>query len=648
MNNARRWYIYLVCAVSLQGVAWAAITLLRNLLAGGSGGVALVAFQIATIIITLPLFLVHWLWAQRLADRDINEREAGLRGIYHYATMAGFLGPVIANSYSLIAFILWVAIGRPGFDSSYAYGYQRTTTEDILYNLIAIIVCGLLWFHQKWVVSEDVKTSPESENFATMRRLYMFVFSAWGVTMTTMAVIHIIRWIMFQFGASVSALGSGYLTDEVTRLIVGVPLWLIFWRGAQRLFSGKNISEHESALRKFYLYTTVFIAALTAVTNATGILAGFFRRLLSLPSEGDIRDPLPVILGMVLLWVYHAFVLKDDASVAAESAKQGGVRRLYAYLIAGVGLAAFLIGLSGDLSVLIRSFTTPFNTSLKESLAWFTAALIAGLPVWLIPWRQAQIEAVSMSPEGVDARRSVVRKIYLYAYLFLATMTVLSGAVYILYRILALILGERSKGDLATGIAQAVAYSLVGIGVWLYHGSALRGDGAASRRELALRLQGVRVAILDSEQMGFGQALFNRLKEEEPDLNFDLIPLPAPDEESSKALASRLGEAGLIVGPWSMAVEGGGVQPVITRAVVDSKARKIMIPVRVAGWDLAGVDPWNADELMQQAVRAVKQWAGGEEIKAVRPMGIGGIIFTAIGVLILLLLLIIPLAEFFF
>jgi len=31
MNAVRRWYIYLVCIVSLQAVAWAAISLLRDL-----------------------------------------------------------------------------------------------------------------------------------------------------------------------------------------------------------------------------------------------------------------------------------------------------------------------------------------------------------------------------------------------------------------------------------------------------------------------------------------------------------------------------------------------------------------------------------------------------------------------------------------
>jgi hypothetical protein len=430
-------------------------------------------------------------------------------------------------------------------------------------------------------------------------------------------------------------------------LMVGVPLWLIFWRQAQNMFIGPIQAERESALRKFYLYTTVFVAALSAVTNMTLILAGLLRRVLGLPSQGDIRTPLPIILGMAMLWAYHAFALREDAAQSAESAKQGSVRRLYLYLIAGIGLAAFLVGLSGDISVLIRLFSQPFSDSLRESLAWFTAALLTGLPVWLFPWRQAQVEAVALTPEGVEARRSVVRKIYLYFYLFVATMTVLSSAVYILYRLLSLALGERGEGNLVTGIAQAVAYAVVGVLVWLYHGSALRGDGESSRRELAQRLKDVRVAIVDTGEAGFGRSLLDRLQQEDLGLNFELITLPVQDAEARQAIVAKLDTAGLIVGPWSMAMDGATVHADISHSVVNSPARKIMIPVPLSGWDWAGVDAWNAEELMQQTVRAVRQWAGGEEIKAVRPMTIGSIIGTVVGVLILLLLLVIPVLIYF-
>jgi hypothetical protein len=254
---------------------------------------------------------------------------------------------------------------------------------------------------------------------------------------------------------------------------------------------------------------------------------------------------------------------------------------------------------------------------------------------------------VALTPEGVAARRSVVRKIYLYFYLFVATMTVLSSAVYVLYRLLSLVLGARGQGNLATGIAQAVAYALVGVLVWLYHGSALRGDGDSSRRELAQRLKDVRVAIVDTGGAGFGQALLGRLQQEEPALNFELVTLPAQDEDARQANKTKLETAGVIVGPWLMAVDRRTNDADVARVVVNSPARKIMIPVPVTGWDWAGVDAWNAEELMQQTVRAVRQWAGGEEIKAVRPMTVGGIIGTVVGVLILLILLVIPMLVYF-
>jgi hypothetical protein len=68
MSTVRRWYIYLVSAVSLQAVAWAIIVLLRNLLITRLNPPStLIAFPIAVILVGLPIFLAHWLWGQRLA-----------------------------------------------------------------------------------------------------------------------------------------------------------------------------------------------------------------------------------------------------------------------------------------------------------------------------------------------------------------------------------------------------------------------------------------------------------------------------------------------------------------------------------------------------------------------------------------------------
>lgn len=644
MVTVRRWYIYLVCAVSLQSVTWAVIALARNLLLqAGNVNVTSIAFQIAVIIIGLPLFLAHWLWAGRLVRQSVDERESALRRFYLYGTLAACLSPFAANAFDFVAVLLAQAAGgrRNGFTSF-------TPLEAVIYDMTAMVVLALVWFYHQRVTTQDAKVVPETGNAATVRRLYILGFSAVGVTLISLAVINLLRWIMYQFGDNTGIRGSEVVgfTDEVARLVVGLPLWLLFWRWAQKLFAGPDEEEHESALRKFYLYAIVFIAALSVVANATGILAGVFRRLLDLPPRGDIREPLPIIIGLGVLWAYHAYILRVDAARAVKAPQQARVRRLYLYLLAAVGLGAFLTGLIGDLRVLIYALAGQFlDAGLREQLALYTAALIAGLPVWLLTWRPVQTEAVAPGLLGTDERRAVVRKIYLYFFLFVATMTVLGSAVYIVYRLLSLLLGATREGNLLVDLGQAIAYGLIAVGVWVYHGSALRGDGRANQRERAGRLTDLRVAVVDVDDGRFGRAVLDGLRRELSGVTLTPIGL-TPSAASAMGMTAeassvtmQLAEAGLIVGPWRM-VMTGDISPDITNAVVTSPARKLLVPTRADGWDWAGVDRWNMEALIQQTIRAVKQIVEGDDVKAIRPMGAGGIVGAIILVLVGLMVLV--------
>jgi len=561
--------------------------------------------------------------------------------------MAAFLGPFTANAFDLIRRLLG------GTNTYHTYVYQQLPLGDaIVYHLLAMIVLAVMWFYHQRVAIEDSRVVPETGGSATVRRLYVLGFNAAGLTTTTMAIIRLIRWIMLQFGGSVirSNWLSVGLTDEITRLIIGVPLWAVFWCWAGRLFDGPSEEERASAMRKVYLYGAVFIGALSAVANATGVLAGILRRFLRLPSEGDIRQPLPIMIGMGMLWAYHALVLRNDAKQAGEAPRQAGVRRLHLYLIAAVGLSALLVGLSGDISVILRALGESFGSGLREEFAWFTATIIAGLPVWIVPWRQAQAVAVATGPASADARRSVVRKIYLYFFLFLATMTMLSSAVYIVFRILSMVLGEELLT--ITELGHTISFSAIAVGVWLYHGMTLRGDGQLAKREQASRLAALRVAVVDVDEGRFGRALIDELEREIPDISLDPIILTpmateaADTDAKQEAIVTQLTEAGLVVGPWMIAVAGGSVSAKIAEAVVSSPARKLLVPLRSEGWEWAGVDRWDHEAIVRQAVFAVKQVLAGEEVKAHRPMSAGAVIGIIIGVLFLLIFLVIPLLAY--
>ena len=620
MSSIRRWYVYLISAISLQAVTWALISLLRFLLIPRLNAPRqAIAFSIAVILTGLPFFVVHWLWAQRLAAKATDERASTIRRLYLFGMMAGFLSPFIANAYDLLGTLLQAESTA----SRQAHGL--TSSNAVLYHLLALLILAVLWSYHQRIANGDSEAVPETANATIVRRLYVLGFSAAGLTLTTTATNYLLLLIIMQFSSNVMGRTSPglALTSEITRLLIGVPLWLVFWRWAQRLFYSLDRREQESALRKVYLYAAVFIGSLGSVTSATGILAGIFRRALSVTSqrEGDIRRSLSAIVALGILWAYHASILRDDTTGAQEAPRQAAVRRLYFYLVAAVGLSALLVGLIGDISVIIRSLDVGFGSPLRTEVSWFTAAIIAGLPVWLLPWRQEQNRALETSPEGASARRSMVRKIYLYFFVFAATVTVLSGTMSIVYQLLNWLLVSNipSLSDLGTWIAAV----MIAVCVWLYHGFALRGDTRLFSQEQAQRLQELRLVVVDVVGTGFASSLVAALKEEAPDLELTPIVLPTADTEAPThhEIANQLAQAGLIIGPWTIAVSGGvegAVPPEIAQAVMNSPAQKLLVPTHSTGWEWAGVNRWDVESLVRQTIRAIKQIAAGQEVEPAR------------------------------
>jgi len=658
MSTPRRFYIYAVSAISLNAVVWAVISLLRNLLISRfQPSRAGIAFQIAVLLIGIPVFLVHWLWGQRLANREREEREAILRRIYLYGMQSAFLIPIIDSTFAVLSTLLYLPLDKTPRYISYP---PLSSGDTILYYLLAIIVLGILWYYHLRVNAEDAEIAPEIGALAVVRRLYVLGFSGAGLTMTVIAIMVIIHWLLLQItgDSETTFIGGQFPVYEVARLIIGLPLWLIFWTWAQRLFAGLDEAEHESALRKFYLYLTVFISAIATVTCITFILEGIFRRVFNVPSssfsESDIRFPISIIIAVGVAWIYHAMVLREDARHAEDIPRQEGIKRVYLYLIAAIGLAAFLTGVSGDLSVLIRSFDQgALGEGLKRELTWFFAVTIAGIPVWFLPWQQTQNLALLARPDGIRERRSVVRKIYLYFFLFIATMTVLSSAVFLLYKIISLILGE--PGPTFSEVGQPLAYSIIAVGVWLYHGYLLRGDQSRSKVDQATQYSEAQIAIVDLGDRDLNRTIIDRLKTELPGISISTVTLP-PQEKPEEVKKVRheqlemLQKASIIVGPWMMAISGWNQDLVpneIAQAVLNSPARKILLPARAEGWDWAGVEHWKEEWLVRQTIRAVGQVLEGEDIKPVKPLGIGAIIGIIIAAIIILSLLSIPLIYLF-
>ena len=161
MIDVRRWYLYLVSAITVQAFAWALISFCRHLLLERPVDREMVALQLAAMIVTLPLFLVHWLWAQRLAGRDREERASFPRRLYLTGMLAAFLAPLVYNAFNGLRGLLNLLLGGP-FSGEWAFGAPLTSGETALYALPALVVLAAFWgFH--WVIrGRDDRRQAES------------------------------------------------------------------------------------------------------------------------------------------------------------------------------------------------------------------------------------------------------------------------------------------------------------------------------------------------------------------------------------------------------------------------------------------------------------------------------------------------------
>ena len=86
MKSIRRLYFYLVTLISIEIVLWGLVSLLRSIVDQTiSGGADALAQALALILVGVPIFLIHWLWAQRAAARDEEEKIATIRAAFFYA-----------------------------------------------------------------------------------------------------------------------------------------------------------------------------------------------------------------------------------------------------------------------------------------------------------------------------------------------------------------------------------------------------------------------------------------------------------------------------------------------------------------------------------------------------------------------------------
>ncbi len=608
MQTIRRLYLYGVTLVSLETVVWGAIGLARSILAGDELGsnITRLASALSFILVGVPVFLLHWWLAQRGALRDAEERSSRVRAVFLYGAMLATLAPVFQNLLALLDRIFLQVLNLS--PSSAFFGGSQSLAD----NLVAMALNGVFAAYFYSVTQGDWKATPQGEAFPEVRRLYRYLWLLYSLALVVAGVQQLLFFVLSLWEAA----GTGArmaLANGLALALVGAPLWFFVWQRIQAAY--EEPGEAASILRLVVLYVLSFAGVGTVLGSAGATLYVLLRVLLGdsmglVALLGEVSVPLSVAVPFGVVWTYYGRILGMEIRDYPDKTKSGqraaGLRRLYLYVLAVLGLGTTFIGLQLLLSFLVdlsASRTVVWGSGLRDNLASALSALAVGAPLWVATWRPISHEATQEGEPGDHARRSVVRLAYLYVVLFAAVLGVMFSAGALLFPLLRALLGDPPVNLLIESLQTLKLLILFAL-LLTYHAQVLRQDRRQAERSLLRRHAQFPVLVLAPEDGDFATQVVAALERETKEMPVAVHAYSqgAPDETLSAAkavilpaeLATRPTEALRL---WLQGYDGA----------------RLVVPTPVSGWWWVFGSGRPLPALAKQTARMARHLAEGEE-----------------------------------
>ena len=507
MKTIRRLYFYLVALISLEVVVWGVISLLRSIINGKDvvNGTETLAQALALIFVGVPIFLFHWLWSQNTSAKDDEEKTASLRAVFLYGVLLATLIPAVQNLFALInrTFLSTANI------STYraVIGGSQTFTDNILAILINLLIAAYFWnvLRSEWLTLKD------TENFSEIRRLYRFIWMLYGLLMVIYGAQQALN---FAFTLSTNVLGGigrETIVNAIALLIIGTPIWYFSWRILQDVLP--DSAEKESILRLGILYLLALSGVITTLTAAGNLLYVLLSHLLGeISTSADflqkIGSPISIALPFGVVWAYYGHWLNQQFAFDENTTRRAGKKRVYLYILSALGLAASFIGVASLLTFIVdmaldNSYLS--DGGFRYSLAGALSTLAVGLPLWLIAWRPMQADALGEGALHEHARRSIIRRGYLYLALFAGVIGGMVFAVILVFTVINAVLG--STNSILEDVLNSLTLLVLFVVLLLYHLSALRKDSVSRTDALEEKQQEFNILVFDNGDGQFGDSV---------------------------------------------------------------------------------------------------------------------------------------------
>lgn len=361
-------------------------------------------------VVGVPLFVGLALWSRRRMATSADESSS--LGWASYVTVASLTSLLVAMTG--LDHVLRAAVGLEPYNGP---------------ALARLLVWGAAWGGHWWL---DLRVTPPES-----RRLHHLVGSLVGLLTAASGLGAVLAGLVRSLpglapGPVLAGDGDPLLAALVV-LAVGAPVWVAYWAAAT------SSGQRGPLWLAYVLLVGVAGGMATAVVSASMLAYDVLVWLVGDPATADAALHFHGSPGAAaaaatggLVWWYHQAVLAQTGTDM-----RGEVRRVYEYLVAGVGLLAAGAGVAIAVVAFLEAVTGAGHViaggSSVNSLLAAATLLAVGVPMWWLFWRRIE-RAVRAGPE--QELGSPTRRVYLFVLFGLggvAAVVALIVGVYVLF-----------------------------------------------------------------------------------------------------------------------------------------------------------------------------------------------------------------------
>ncbi len=477
--SVRRFFQYLlqfglvvVVATGLAGLierALAQATIVERDAAG-------LARSVSFTLVGVPLLLLVTRWTRRTLAGSPLEAQAPAWSLYTTITTLTALGYTMTAGYQVL---LW------------AFGV-KPLQEAAAANLVVWVA---VWFIH-WRIDTTVTPAANARVHHLAGAAIALVTAATGLIGVIAASVDLIWRIDDKL---IYAEGNAPLLRAVATFLVAAPVWFLYWtRTARRDARDPLWLGYVLLLGVGGGVATAVIAASIALYDTLVWFIGEPRAITAAAHFGAVPEAVGSVCIGLLVWWYHRTVLAH-----AATAERTEVRRIYEYLLGGVGLLSAAGGLTMVLVALVEALsrgTALVGGGVVNTLLAAGTLLVVGAPVWWLYWHRI-LAAAGTDPDGEHA--SPTRRIYLFLLFgvggIVAIVTLLISVYLVFVGIFDGTFGSGTLHRMRYALALLVATGAVAG----YHWTIYRGERGITPARAGARL----VTLIGPDDEDFAEAL---------------------------------------------------------------------------------------------------------------------------------------------